>query len=91
MNQYQINLANIIKAHLDPNDAGFTGSESVRAALEATSLYLNTYVMPLVDHLASGGKGQVYAGHREHASNDASRIHTRRAARARKRLEGAAQ
>lgn len=84
MNQYQQNLAIVAAARLDPSDPGFNGSDEVAKALRDPDLrnFLDCWVLPLVNHLATGVKGERFPRDRQNIRDRAFDIeHLRRLAK----------
>jgi hypothetical protein len=59
----QIAALTLLRARLNPNDAGFRASDDVRAAFDGPArLYIETRVLPLIDFLAEGPAWHGQAG-----------------------------
>ena len=59
----------LLRARLDWRSPAFRASDEAREALEAARLYLDSWVLPLIDFIENGAE---YYGHREHVTRDAA-------------------
>jgi hypothetical protein len=70
LTQYQRQALELVRARIDHRHPGFTGDETIGAALESMRLYLDSWVYPLLECAMNGElwHGQTDSIKREHAS-----------------------
>lgn len=75
LTQRQAAAVDLLRARLNPQDAGFRGTAAVANALDSIRSYLDSYVLPLVEHIEHGD-----AWHDEHVAilRDAASVRAQR-------------
>jgi hypothetical protein len=77
--QYQQDAIDVLRARLDVNHPFFCATAEVARALKDARIYIDSWVLPLLDVIEGGS----FYGHREYVARDAAsaRIALRRAAK----------